>query len=210
MKTLKNSDKLFRLLKLLAFQIGQEVSLSELGKSLGLAKQTVERYLDLLEKSFIIKKIGGFSGNLRKEVTKTSRYYFFDNGIRNSIINNFNSIQQRNDIGMLWENFMVMERIKSQHYKSIFTNYYFWRTYDKKEVDLVEEKDGKLFGFEFKWNPKKIKIQKEWLETYSNASFEVIHKNNFLGLFDRKQMNQPGFSVHSDSYQNFPNLKIIP
>ena len=180
LENIRNADKMFDLLSLIAFQIGDEVSLSELGNSLGIAKQTVARYLDLLEKAFIIKKIGGFSRNLRKEVTKTSRYYFFDNGVRNAIINNFNPIEQRNDIGMLWENFLVMERIKKQHYYQIHSNNYFWRTYDQKEVDFVEERDGKLFGFEFKWKAKKTKIQQEWLDTYKNASFEVINKENFL------------------------------
>ncbi len=180
LENIRNADKLYDLLRLIAFQIGSEVSLNELGNALSLSKQTVGRYLDLLEKTFIIKKIGGYSSNLRKEVTKTNRYYFYDIGIRNALINNFNNIEFRNDIGMLWENFMVMERIKTQNYKNIFCNYYFWRTYDRKEVDMVEERDGKLYGFEFKWSPKKIKIQKEWLKTYSNASFEVIHKENFL------------------------------
>ena len=180
LENIRNADKLYDLLRLIAFQIGNEVSLSELGNALNLSKQTIGRYLDLLEKAFIIKKIGGYSSNLRKEITKTNRYYFYDIGIRNALINNFNSIEFRNDIGMLWENFMVMERIKYQNYNKVFCNYYFWRTYDKKEVDLVEERDGKLFGFEFKWSPKKIKIQKEWLKTYSNSSFEVIHKENFL------------------------------
>jgi predicted AAA+ superfamily ATPase len=180
LENIRNADKLHDLLKLLAYQIGNEVSLSELGNALGMSKQTVSRYLDLLEKAFIIKKIGGYSGNLRKEVTKTSRYYFYDVGVRNAVINNFNTLDQRNDIGMLWENFMVMERIKKQHYHKIFSNYYFWRTYDKKEVDFVEERNGKLYGYEFKWNPKKLKIQKEWLATYSNASFEIINKDNFL------------------------------
>ncbi len=178
----KNADKMFGLLKLLAYQIGGEVSLSELGNALELSKQTIARYIDLLEKSFVIKKIGGFSGNLRKEVTKTNRYYFIDNGIRNAIINNFNATDNRNDIGMLWENFMVMERIKKQEYEKIYSNNYFWRTYDKKEVDFVEERDGKLFGFEFKWSPRKVKIQKEWLRTYQNATFEIINKDNFLGF----------------------------
>lgn len=180
LENIRNADKLYDLLKLLSYQIGNEVSLSELGNSLELAKQTVRRYLELLEKAFIIKKIGGYSSNLRKEVTKTNRYYFFDNGVRNAIINNFNSIDQRNDIGMLWENFMVMERIKKQQYQNMLSNNYFWRTYDQKEVDFVEERDGKLYGFEFKWNPKKIKIQKEWLSTYSNASFDIINRDNFL------------------------------
>jgi len=184
LENIRNADKLHDLLKLLVYQIGNEVSLSELGNALAMAKQTVSRYLDLLEKAFVIKKIGGYSGNLRKEVTKTSRYYFYDNGIRNAIINNFNFLDQRNDIGILWENFMVMERIKKQHYHKIFSNNYFWRTYDKKEVDFVEERNGKLYGYEFKWNPKKIKIQKEWLATYSNANFEIINKDNFLAWLE--------------------------
>ena len=180
LENIRNADKMHDLLRLLAFQIGQEVSLSELGNALELAKQTISRYLDLLEKAFIIKKIGGFSRNLRKEVIKTNRYYFFDNGILNAIINNFNIVEHRNDIGMLWENFMVMERIKKQHYNKIYSNNYFWRTYDQKEVDFVEEREGKLFGYEFKWKNKKTKIQQEWLNTYENASFEVINKENFL------------------------------
>ena len=180
LENIRNADKLYDLLRLIAFQIGNEVSLNELGNALELAKQTVSRYLDLLEKAFIIKKISGFSRNLRKEVTKTNRYYFFDNGIRNAIINNFNMLEIRNDIGMLWENFMVMERIKKQHYHEIYSNNYFWRTYDQKEVDFVEERDGKLFGYEFKWKVKNTKIQQEWLNTYNNASFEVINKENFL------------------------------
>ncbi len=180
LENIKNASKLFDLLKLLSYQIGSEVSLSELGNALSLAKQTVARYIDLLEKAFIIKKIGGFSSNLRKEVTKTNRYYFYDNGVRNSIINNFNMLEQRDDIGLLWENFMVMECLKKQQYHQIYSNNYFWRTYDKKEVDFVEERDGKLYGYEFKWNPRKNKIQKEWLNTYSNASFEIVNKDNFL------------------------------
>ena len=180
LENVRNSATMYDLLRLIAFQIGNEVSLSELGNSLGIAKQTVGRYLDLLEKSFIIKKVGGFSRNLRKEITKTNRYYFSDNGIRNAIINNFNPIEMRNDMGMLWENFMFTERIKKQHYHKIFSNNYFWRTYDQKEVDLAEEREGKLFGYEFKWRNKKNKIQKEWLETYKNSSFEIIHKDNFL------------------------------
>jgi len=183
-ENIRNSDKLYDLLRLLSYQIGNEVSLNELGNSLQLSKQTVGRYLDLLEKAFIIKRIGGYSGNLRKEVTKTYRYYFYDNGVRNAIINNFNHIEERNDIGMLWENFMVMERLKKQHYNKLFSNNYFWRTYDKKEVDFVEERDGKLYGYEFKWNPKKIKIQQEWLDTYPNASFEVINRDNFLSWLE--------------------------
>jgi uncharacterized protein len=180
MENIRNPSKLSDLLKLLAFQIGHKVSLNELSNSLGIAKQSVERYLDLLEKTFIIKRIGGFSRNLRSEVTKTARYYFYDNGIRNAIINNFNPIDQRNDIGMLWENFLFIERIKKQEYKRLFSNNYFWRTYNRQEIDLVEERDGRLYGYEFKWKQRRINAPKIWKETYTNSDFEVISKDNFL------------------------------
>jgi len=177
----KNPDKLIDLLKLIAFQIGNEVSLNELSLSLGIAKQTVERYLDLLEKSFIIIKVRAYSSNLRKEISKSSRYYFWDNGIRNSIINNFNDVNSRMDIGMLWENFCFIERIKKQTYQKIFSNNYFWRTYDQQEVDLIEERDGQLWGFEFKWNTRKaVKAPPSFIGTYTNAHFKCITPDNFL------------------------------
>ena len=180
LENIRNPSKLNDLLKLLAFQIGQEVSLSELSNGLGIARQSVERYLDLLEKTFIIKKVGGFSRNLRKEVVKTSRYYFWDNGIRNAIINNFNLPLQRNDIGMLWENFLFMERLKTKSYRRIFSNDYFWRTYDQQEVDLVEDRDGKLYAYEFKWGPRKVNAPKAWADAYPDSEFQVISKENFL------------------------------
>lgn len=154
LESIRNADKLSDLLKLLAFQIGKEVSLSELGNTLGLAKQTVERYLDLLEKTFIITKVRAFSRNLRKEIGKSSRYYFLDNGIRNALISNFNDLSTRDDIGMLWENFLFVERMKKRDYSRLFANIYFWRTYDRKELDLVEEREGRLWGYEFKWGKK--------------------------------------------------------
>lgn len=180
LESVKNPSKLSDLLKLLAFQIGQEVSLNELSNNLGIAKQSVERYLDLLEKTFIIKKVGGFSRNLRKEVVKTARYFFWDTGIRNALINNFNPIVQRNDIGMLWENFLYMERLKTKSYKRIFSNDYFWRTYDQQEIDLVEDRDGKLYAYEFKWKPQKLKAPKAWTDSYTDSEFQVISKENFL------------------------------
>lgn len=176
----KSSKKLRDLLILLAFQIGKEVSLSELGNNLDLHKDTVSRYLDLLEKSFVILNIRGFSRNLRKEVTKNSRYYFYDNGIRNALINNFNPLNLRNDIGMLWENYIVMERIKKQKYDGILSNNYFWRTYDRKEIDFVEERGGRLYGYEIKWGKKKRAAPKDWLNTYSNAEYTVIDKTDFI------------------------------
>jgi predicted AAA+ superfamily ATPase len=180
LENIRNPSKLNDLLKLLAFQIGQEVSLNELSNGLGIARQSVERYLDLLEKTFIIKRVGGFSRNLRKEVVKTARYYFWDSGIRNSLINNFNLPLQRNDVGMLWENFLFMERLKTKSYRRIFSNDYFWRTYDQQEIDLVEDRDGKLYAYEFKWSPRKAKAPKAWANAYPDSEFQVISKENFL------------------------------
>ncbi len=177
---LRNANKLIDLLRLIAFQIGKEVSLNELSNSLDLSKQTVFRYLDLLEKVFIIKKITGFSRNLRKEISKTNRYYFCDNGLRNAIINNFNFIESRNDIGMLWENFILMERLKRNSYKQHYANYYFWRTYDRQEIDFIEEYNGELHGFEFKWKNKKSKAPAIWIKSYEKTFFDTINKDNFL------------------------------
>ncbi|MEK6558246.1 MAG: DUF4143 domain-containing protein [Candidatus Margulisiibacteriota bacterium] len=139
--------------------------------------------MDLLEKNFVIKNIRAFSRNLRNEISKTSRYYFYDNGIRNAVINNFNGISLRDDIGQLWENYLVIERIKKQMYDEIYTNNYFWRTYQQKEIDWVEERDGKLFGFGFKWGLKQGKAPNEWLEGYPNSTFTVINPSNYLEEF---------------------------
>jgi predicted AAA+ superfamily ATPase len=180
LENLRNSNKLIDLLRLIAFQIGKEVSLNELSNSLDLSKQTVFRYLDLLEKVFIIKKISGFSRNLRKEISKTNRYYFCDNGLRNAIINNFDFIENRHDIGMLWENFILMERLKRNSYKRHYANYYFWRTYDRQEIDFIEEYDGELHGYEFKWKNKIAKAPAIWMNTYEKTFFDNINKDNFL------------------------------
>jgi len=177
---IRHSDKLVRLLQCLAFQIGKEVSMTELGTQLSMSKNTVDRYLDLLEKTFVIFRLTGLSRNLRKEITKNHRYYFTDNGIRNALINGFNPLTMRNDIGMLWENYIVGERIKRQAYVEIFSNNYFWRTYDQKEIDFVEERDGKLFGYEMKWDPKKKKEPDEWKRAYPESEFQVIHRENYL------------------------------
>lgn len=171
---------LLDLLKLLAFQVGSEVSLNELSSSLKIDSKTVDRYLDLLEKIFIINPLGGFSRNLRTEITTKKKYYFNDNGIRNALINNFNSLDQRNDIGMLWENFIFMERLKKKSYQRLFTNDYFWRTYTQKEIDLIEERDGKLSGFEFKWKSKSYKPPKDWIENYPGSAVSLISEENYL------------------------------
>ncbi len=182
LERVKSSKKLLDLLRLIAFQIGHDVSLSELGSSLELSKNTVARYLDLLEKAFVLINVRGFSRNLRKEVTKTSRYYFYDNGVRNAIIDNFNLLNSRNDIGDLWENFLFIERLKKRTYHNIYANDFFWRTWEKQEVDLVEEREGKLFGYEMKWGGKMPAAPRLWLETYPNASYEVINRENYLNF----------------------------
>lgn len=179
-ENIKNSQKIFNLLRLIAFQIGGEVSLQELGNQLGISKNTVEKYLDLLSKVFILHKVEGFSKNLRKEITKNSRWYFLDNGIRNAVIANFNTLESRNDIGVLWENYMISERLKYQEYQRLMSNNYFWRTYEQQEVDWVEEREGSLFGYEFKWKENKVKIPTQWKNTYPDASFKVINKDNFI------------------------------
>ena len=176
----KSSGTLLDLLKLLAFQIGSEVSINELATQLGVEPRTVKRYLDLLEKSFVILRLSGFSRNLRQEITSKAKYYFLDTGIRNALIAQFNDPDQRNDLGQLWENFLVVERLKYRTYATILANIYFWRTYDQQEIDLVEEREGQLFGYECKWSLKKpIPAPRSWLETYSGAQFSVIHPKNY-------------------------------
>ena len=180
----KKSKKLVDLLTLLSFQIGKEVALSELATQLALNRATVERYLDLLEQVFVLINIRGFSRNLRKEITKTSRYYFCDNGIRNALINNFNPLAKRNDVGALWENYLVVERIKKQNYKHLWSNNFFWRTYDQKELDWIEEREGNLFSYEFKWGKSVKNPPKLWQKTYPKSSFECINQDNYLSFIE--------------------------
>ncbi len=179
---IKKSDKILDLLRLIAFQIGKEISVDELAKSLkGISRNTVETYLDLLSKVFIIYKVRGYSGNLRKEITKSQRWYFYDNGIRNAIIRNYNPLNLRMDQGELWENYIMSERIKYNAYTNRRVNSYFWRTYDQQEIDLVEEEADALSAFEFKWNPlKKVKVPAAWKKNYTNATFTLITNDNYL------------------------------
>lgn len=177
---IRSPQLLIDLLRLLAFQIGYEVSMNELSKNLGIDNKTVKRYLELLEKAFIIYKVRGYSGNLRKEISKKPKYYFYDTGIRNAVIANFNPIEIRDDIGQLWENFLVIERIKKQSYTPIYTNNFFWRSWTKQEVDFVEEREGKLFGYEFKWSIIKRKTPSLWLESYPEASYEIVNRDNYF------------------------------
>jgi len=194
---IKGSGLLLQLLVLLAHQIGQEVSLSELGSSLGIRRETVARYLDLLEKGFVIFRLGGFSRNLRSEVTKKAKYFFYDIGVRNAVINNFNQLEIRNDVGQLWENFAIVERMKARAYKPIFANQYFWRTWKQSEIDLVEERGGAHYAYEMKLNPGKrnpgntVRAPKEWAESYGDVStFKVITPDNFLEFADYREQDE--------------------
>ncbi len=180
LERVKGSKIILDLLKLLAFQIGSEVSLNELANNLNIDVKTVQRYLDLLEKAFIIKTLSGFSRNLRSEINRKNKYYFLDNGIRNGVISQYNELEDRNDIGQLWENFLIVERLKKCSYKKIYGSMYFWRTYSGQEIDLIEERDAHLYGFEFKWRQDKFKEPKEFLETYKNSSIRLINTKNYL------------------------------
>lgn len=182
---IKKPKKVIDLLVLLAHQIGKEVSVSELSNSLGLSQKTVESYLDILEKMFVLVNIRGFSRNLRKEVTKTSRYYFADIGLRNALIRSFVPLSLRSDAGELFENWFVMERVKRAGNRRRFVGFYFWRTYDQHEIDLVEEIDGTLTGFECKWSPKaRVKTPKDWTESYPGAGFEVVTQSNWASCLE--------------------------
>ncbi len=181
LERIRSSRTLVDLLKLIAFQVGSEVSLNELATQVKLDIKTIGRYLDILEKAFVIIRVGGFSRNLRSEVTRKAKYYFLDNGVRNAVIGNYNLLNSRNDIGALWENFVITERFKKRSYTGIYGTFHFWRTYDGKEIDYVEERDGGLFGFECKWSSKQhVKPPKKWQELYPGAAFEQITPNNYL------------------------------
>jgi len=177
---IRHSSKLRDLLRLLAFQIGQEVSYNELGAQLSMSKDTVASYVDLLEQSYVIFRLGGFGRNLRKEVSKRDKIYFWDVGVRNTIIGNLNPLSERNDAGHLWENLMISERLKWLAYQGALGSVYFWRTYSGAEVDMVEEREGKLFGFEYKWGDKRVRPPKSFLDTYPEATFDVVTPKNYL------------------------------
>jgi predicted AAA+ superfamily ATPase len=179
-ENVQNSTKLLELLKLIAYQVGSEVSVDEISRTLGISKNTVDRYLDLLSKVFIIYKIGGYSNNLRKEVTKSSKWYFYDNGIRNAIINDFRLIALRTDQGILWENYCFSERIKKINYQQQNASHYFWRTYDQQEIDLIEVKDEQITAVDFKWGNQKKKIPAFFAKNYTEAPFTIINKENYL------------------------------
>ncbi len=178
---IKSSRTLLDLIKLVAFQVGSEVSLNELATQVRLDVKTVGRYLDILEKGFVIVRVGGFSRNLRSEVTSKAKYYFLDNGIRNAVIGQYNPLDSRNDIGALWENFIIAERLKKRSYTGIYGSYYFWRTYAGQEIDYVEERDGTLFGYECKWSDnRRVRPPKVWSDAYPQAVWQKITQDNYL------------------------------
>lgn len=179
----RNPEILRKLVKALAMQIGNLVSVNELANLCSTSTITIERYLDLLEKSFVIFKLGSFSKNLRNELKKSRKYYFYDLGIRNAVLNNFVRLEQRTDIGALWENFCIVEYMKTLEYAGQSSNLYFWRTYDGAEIDLIEEREGKLYTFEFKWNEKKnTSLPKSFSDKYTVEEFTVINRRNFNKL----------------------------
>ncbi len=184
-ENIKKPDKLERLVQLIAFQLGSQVSYNELSRSSGLDNETVERYIYLLEKAFIIFRLNSFSRNLRTELKKSKKIYFYDNGIRNAVINNFNAVEQRSDVGALWENFLISERIKYNNYNAVYANRFFWRTQAQQEIDYIEEREGQLFAYEFKWNTSKAgkkAISKTFTTAYPESKTEVITPLNFTNF----------------------------
>lgn len=178
-KGLKKPELVEKILQALALQLGQEVSFTELARLLNTDKKTVERYVSLLEKAFVIFRLNPLSRNQRNEIGKNKKIYFYDLGMRNGIIQNFNPMNIRNDIGALWENFLIVERMKKNYYNNNKPNIFFWRTYEQKELDYVEEIGGKLSAFEFKWSGQKWKIPKDFLESYKNSTASLITRENY-------------------------------
>lgn len=176
----KSAKVLLDLLRLIAFQVGGEVSLRELGGQLGLDYKTVARYLDLLEKGYVLFNVRGYSRNLRKEITKKSKYYFYDTGIRNAVISNFNPLSLRDDVGALWESFLFVERLKRLAYRRESAHHFFWRTWDGQEIDMVEEREGRLDGYEFKWGGKTPSPPRDWQGTYAESTYAVVNRENYL------------------------------
>jgi hypothetical protein len=177
---IKKRDKIIALLQIVAFRTGSELSLESVGRDLQISKNTVEKYLDLFCKVFIIYSVSGFSRNRDNEIIKMKKWYFVDNGIRNAIINSFNPLNAREDVGKLWENYLNSERIKKMSYNENFVNDYFWRTHTKQEIDRIEEKNEQISAFEYKYGNVKSKIPTEFAKSYPDASFEIINQDNYL------------------------------
>ena len=179
---LRKPDVLDKLLRALAFQVGSEVSYNELAQTIGTDSKTVERYIELLEKCYVIFRLHGLNRNLRNELKKTKKIYFYDNGVRNAIIQQFAPVEMRNDMGALWENFFISERIKRNHYQQNYCNIYFWRTKSQQEIDYIEEQNGQMTAFEMKWSPKKANtsIPESFLNAYNVKESIVITPDNYL------------------------------
>jgi predicted AAA+ superfamily ATPase len=177
---IKKSDKLVKLLQALAFQVGAQVSYPELGQVCGLDYKTVEKYILLLEQAYVVFRLGSFSRNLRSELKTSRKIYFIDNGIRNAVIADFRPMELRNDTGALWENFMISERMKKIHYDEMWVNRWFWRTQRQQEIGYLEETDGRISAYEFKWNPSaKFKQPRFFMDAYPESSFSGVHRDNF-------------------------------
>lgn len=179
---IRNAQKMQDLLTMIAFQVGSEVSLEELGSSVSMSKNTVASYLDLLSKVFVIYPLRGYSKNLRKEMVKKNKWYFYDNGIRNTLLNDFSPLATRSDTGALWENYLISERRKKMFFHMEQKNHFFWRTYDQQEIDLIEEENGQLFAFEIKWGQKSSRVPLAFSKAYPNAQYSVINQNNYLSF----------------------------
>jgi predicted AAA+ superfamily ATPase len=177
---IQKPEKLTRLLQALAFQVGNEVSYNELSQIVDLDNQTVENYINLLEQTFIIFRLQPLSRNLRKELKTKRKIYFYDNGMRNAIIAQFQPLELRQDVGALWENWLISERKKALHYQGIQANTFFWRTQDQQEIDYIEERDGKMWAYEMKWSPKaKAAFSKTFTQAYTEHALQVIHRENY-------------------------------
>lgn len=181
---IKNAGKMKDLLRLIAFQVGSEVSCDELGKQLGMSRNTVEKYLDLLSKVYVVYRVGAYSRNLRKEVSKAGKWYFYDNGIRNALIGNFNPLAIRQDVGTLWENYLISERLKINYNESKNKAFYFWRTYNNQEIDLIEDCSDDLTALEFKWGPKVPPVPSSFMAAYPEAIYHVVNPSNYLEFLD--------------------------
>ena len=183
LKEVRKPDILDKLVKALAFQIGNQVSFREIGNMIQADKETIEKYINLLEEAFIIFRLSSFSRNLRNELKRSKKIYFIDNGIRNAVLNQFSEVGLRQDTGNLWENLMISERVKLNEYNRLYRNKYFWRTTRQQEIDYLEEFDGKLYAYEFKWNPKnKTKVPATFIKEYNPIEFTTISRDNFINF----------------------------
>ena len=188
-ENIQKSDRMVKLLQALAFQVGSQVSYTELGRICGLDAKTIEKYILLLEQAYIIFRLNSFSRNQRNELKFSKKIYFYDNGIRNALIANFNPVNLRNDVGALWENFLISERQKKNHYSRSYANSWFWRTQTQKEIDYLEEKDGVIYAFEIKWSKnKKTSVPSDFIKSYPNAIYTTITPENFYEFIGMEQL----------------------